>query len=65
MLWESEKLFPKVDILEFENKELIKALKIKKQKRNRGKKLNLLGKEDNHFQLFFPSLVWAIQDFVE
>lgn len=47
MLQRSKKLATKVDILEFENKGLIGALKIKKQKRNRGKKLNLLIEENN------------------
>ena len=32
---------------EFKNKKLIKALKTEKKKRNRGKKLNLLGKKDD------------------
>ncbi|MCJ1346618.1 hypothetical protein MMC31_004836 [Peltigera leucophlebia] len=63
MLRGSEKLAAKVDILEFENKGLIGALKIEKQKRNRGKKLNLLGEEDNGPQLFFPSRVRAARDF--
>lgn len=44
-------------ILEFENKRLIGTLKIKKQKRNRGKELNLLGEEDNNLQLFFLSRI--------
>lgn len=43
----SEKLTAKVDILEFENRGLIGTLKIEKQKRNRGKRLNLLGKKNN------------------
>lgn len=47
MLWGSEKLAAKVDVLEFENKRLIEALKVEKQKKNRGKRLNLLGEEDN------------------
>lgn len=34
MLWKSEKLTAKVDILEFENKEVIGTLKIEKQKKN-------------------------------
>ena len=33
-----------MDILKFENKKLIEALKIEKQKRNRGKDLNFLDK---------------------
>lgn len=65
MLQRSKKLAAKVDILEFENKELIGALKIKKQKRNRGKKLNLLIEENNGLQLFSPSLAQAIQDFTK
>ena len=54
MLRGSEKLTAKVDVLEFENKGLIEALKVEKQKRNRGKRLNLLGEEDNGPQLFSP-----------
>ena len=36
-----------MDILEFEDKRLVETLKAEKQKRNRGKRLNLLGEEDN------------------
>lgn len=57
MLWESKKLATKVDILDFENKKLIEALKIEKYKRNKGKKLNLLSEKDNNLQLFFLSKV--------
>lgn len=39
MLQKSEKLAAKVDILKFENKRFIEALKIEKQKRNKGKKV--------------------------
>lgn len=63
MLQASEKLAAKMDILEFENKRLIGALKIEKQKRNRGKKLNLLGQKNNGPQLFSPSRVRVAQDF--
>lgn len=63
MLQGSEKLAAKVDILEFENKGLIGLLKIEKQKRNRGKRLNLLGEEDNGRQLFSQSRVRAARDF--
>lgn len=63
MLRGSEKLAAKVDILEFENKGLIEALKVERQKRNRGKRLNLLGEEDNGPRLFSPSRVRAARDF--
>lgn len=33
--------------LDFKNKELIEALKAEKKKRNKSKRLNLLGKEDD------------------
>lgn len=36
-----------MDILKFENKELIEALKIKEQKQNKRKRLNLLSAKDN------------------
>ncbi len=36
---------------------LIRALKVEKRKRNRGKRLNLVGEEDNGPQLFSPSRV--------
>lgn len=39
MLWGSEKLAAKVDILEFENKGLIGALKIEKEKKKEGEKV--------------------------
>lgn len=60
----SEKLAVKVDVLEFENKKLIKALKVEKQKKNRGKQLNLLNEEDNGPQLFSPSRVQTAQEFI-
>ncbi len=63
MLQGSEKLAAKVDVLEFENKGLIEALKVEKQKRNRGKRLNLLGEEDNGPLLFSPSYVRAAKEF--
>lgn len=44
IVWGNEQLAIKINILEFENKILIaKTLKIEKQKKNRGKRLNLLG----------------------
>lgn len=52
-----------MDILEFENKGPIGALKIEKQKRNRGTRLNLLGEEDSGPQLFSPTRVRAAWDF--
>lgn len=55
MLQDSKKLTAKIDVLNFENKRLIEALKVEKQKRNRGIRLNLLGGEDNGSQLFSPS----------
>ncbi|MCJ1347806.1 hypothetical protein MMC31_006035 [Peltigera leucophlebia] len=63
MLQGSEKFVAKVDVLEFENKRLIEALKIEKQKKNRGKRLNLLGEEDNGPQLFSLSRVRAAWEF--
>ncbi len=49
--------------MEFENKRLIGALKVEKQKKNRGKRLNLLGEEDNGLQLFSSSRVRAAREF--
>lgn len=63
MLRGSEKLAAKVDVLEFEIKGLIGALKVEKQKRNRGKRLNLLSKKDNGPELFSPSRVRAAREF--
>ena len=48
MLWKSEKLAININILEFKNKKLIKALKMIKQKKNKGKRLNLLGKKNKN-----------------
>ena len=39
------------------------ALKAEKKKQNRGKRLNLLGEEDDGPQLFSPSRVQAARDF--
>lgn len=52
-----------VDIMKFENKRLIEALKIEKQKRNVSKQLNLLGKKDNGLQLFLSSCMCVAQEF--
>lgn len=64
MFWKSKKLAIKIHILEFKNKKLIKTLKIKKEKKNKDKKLNLLGKKNNNLQLFFLSKIQTAQDFV-
>lgn len=63
MLKDSKKLVTKVDILKFENKRLIEALKIEKQKKKRNKRLNLLGEKDNGPQLFLSLCVRAAQEF--
>lgn len=52
-----------VDILEFKNKKFIKILKVKKQKKNKTKQLNLLGKKDYNLQLFLLSYIQATQEF--
>ena len=64
MLKRSEQLAAKAHCLEFENKGLMKALKAKKKKQNRSKRLNLLGEEDDSPQLFSPSRVQAARNFV-
>lgn len=65
MLRESEQMAAKVDCLEFENKGLLEALKAEKKKRNRGKRLNLLGEEDNGPQLFSPSKIQAAREYAQ
>lgn len=52
MLQDSEQLIAEVNYLKFKNKRLMEALKVKRKKRNRGKRLNLLDKEDNSPSLF-------------
>ena len=52
MLRWSKQLATKAHCLEFDNKRLMKALKAGKKKRNRGKRLNLLG-EENDFRSYF------------
>ncbi len=52
-----------VDSLEFEIKKLIEVLIVKRQKRNRGKSLNLLGEEDNGPQLFLLLYVHVARKF--
>lgn len=54
----------KANCLEFENKKPIEALKAERKKRNRGKKLNLLGEEDDGLQLFSLSRVQATLNFM-
>lgn len=63
MFRSNDKLSVKVDVLEFENKKLIEALKFEKQKKNRGKRLNLLKEKDNGPQLFSPSRVQTTREF--
>lgn len=60
----SEKFTAKIDILRFINKRLIEVLKIEKQKKNRDKKLNLLGEKINSSQLFSLSKISATQKFL-
>lgn len=60
----SEQLAAQVSCLQFENKGLLEALKVEKKKRARGKRLNLVGEEDNGPQLFSPSRVKAARDFI-
>lgn len=64
ILWDKAKLAAKVDVLKFKNKRLIKALKFEKQKRNRGKQLNLLGEKNGSPQLFSLSYVQAAREFI-
>lgn len=64
MFQKSEKLVTEIDILEFENKGFIEALKIEKQKKSKGKRLNLLDEKNNNLQLFFASRVKAAQEFL-
>ncbi len=47
MLRKSEQLKAKAHFLEFKNKKLMKALKSKKKRQNRDKKLNLLDEKDD------------------
>ncbi len=63
MLRGSEQLAASVNYLEFENKGLIEKLKAEKKKKNKGKRLNLLGEEDDGPQLFSPSRVQAARNF--
>ena len=63
MLRGSEQLAAKADCLEFENKRLMEALKAERKKRNRGKRLNLFGEEDDGPQLFSSSRVQAARNF--
>ena len=65
MLRGSEQLTAKVECLEFENKGLLEALKTEKKKSNKGKRLNLLGKEDNSPQLFSPSKIQAAREYAQ
>lgn len=54
-----KQLVAKADYLEFENKELIKALKAKKRKKNRDKKLNSFYKINNGPKFFFSRVYTA------
>lgn len=61
--WGSEQLAAKANCLKFENKGLIKALKAKRKKRNRNKKLNLLDEKDDSLQLFSLSRIQIAHNF--
>ncbi len=63
LLQGSEQLAAQVNCLQFENRGLLEALKAKKKKLVRGKRLNLLGEEDTWPQNFSPSRVQAAIDF--
>ena len=63
MLRGSEQLATMAHCLEFENKGLMEALKAEKKKRNRGKRLNLLGEEDDGSQLFLSLRVQDVRNF--
>lgn len=63
MLQGNQQFAAKTNILEFENKILIQALKNSKQKRNRDKLQNFLRKKDNSLQLFLLLHIYATQEF--
>jgi len=58
-----ERLSAQHSIDEHEKRGLAKALKLEKKKRQRGKRLNLLGEEDVGPQFFSPSRVRAAREF--
>ena len=63
MLRGSKQLAAIIHYLEFENKGLMEALKIEKKKRNRSKRLNLIGEEDDDLQLFSLLRIQAARNF--
>lgn len=64
MLKSNKQLIFKTNCLKFENKGLIEALKAKKKKKNRGKRLNLLSEKDDGPQLFSFLRVQATYNFI-
>jgi hypothetical protein len=61
----SEQLAAKNDCLQHEIRGLREVLVLEKKKRNRGKRLNLLGEEDNGPQLFNPARIALAQAHAE
>lgn len=64
MFQKNKKLAIKIDILEFQNKKLIRVFKIEKKKRNKDKKLNLLHEKNNNSHLFFRLKVLTTWNFI-
>jgi hypothetical protein len=57
IFWSMSRLSAQSSIQQHENLGLRKAIKIEQKKRQRGKRLNLIGEEDPRLQIFTPSRV--------
>jgi hypothetical protein len=57
-------LAAQVSILQKENKGLVESLALEKDKRKKGRKLNLCGKESSGVEIYFPSKVVDAREYM-
>jgi hypothetical protein len=58
-------LFAQVSILKKENKGLVEALALEKDKRRKGRRLNLCGEESSGVKIYTPGKVVAAREYIE
>jgi hypothetical protein len=63
ILWSQERLAAQHEIDQHIQKGLFETIKTEKQRRQRGKRLNLIGEENNGAQIFAPSQVHAALEY--
>jgi hypothetical protein len=58
-------LFAQVSILKKENKGLVEALALEKNKHKKGRRLNLCGEESSGVKIYTPGKVVAVREYIE